>query len=376
MGMVSEHRALYSVRSICAGLGIGRASFYRLQRLRRQAVTERIHPRALSANERQDVLGVLNSEGFCDQAPGEVYATLLDDGKYLCSERTMYRILAEHQQVRERRDQIRHPRYQAPELIASGPNEVWSWDITKLLGPAKWTYFYLYVILDIFSRYVVGWMLAYRESAELGKKLIEQTIERHAICPGTLTVHADRGAPMRSKVVAFFLAGLGVTKSHSRPYVSNDNPYSESQFKTMKYRPEFPERFGCYQDAHRFCAEFFPWYNHDHHHSGLGYLTPYEVHYGLAEKRREQRARVLQEAFEKNPQRFVRGLPKPALLPTAAWINRPKEIPRTERAELLNISITGIEQKNGFHNCPITNDQEAGRGTARGENQLSKDLVV
>jgi putative transposase len=362
MAMVSEHRALYSVQSICAGLGIGRASFYRLQRPRPQPVTERIHPRALSVNERQDVLGVLNSEGFCDQAPGEVYATLLDEGKYLCSERTMYRILAEHQQVRERRDQMRHPRYQAPELIASGPNEVWSWDITKLLGPAKWTYFYLYVILDIFSRYVVGWMLAYRESAELAKKLLEQTIERHNICPGTLTVHADRGAPMRSKVVAFFLAGLGVTKSHSRPYVSNDNPYSESQFKTMKYRPEFPERFGCYQDAHRFCTEFFPWYNHEHHHSGLGYLTPYEVHYGLAQARREQRAGVLQEAFEKNPQRFVRGLPKPALLPTAAWINRPKEIPRTESTELLNTSITRIEQKNGFHNCPITNDQQAGRG--------------
>jgi putative transposase len=339
MAMVSEHRALYSVQSICAGLGIGRASFYRLQRPRPQPVTERIHPRALSVNERQDVLGVLNSEGFCDQAPGEVYATLLDEGKYLCSERTMYRILAEHQQVRERRDQMRHPRYQAPELIASGPNEVWSWDITKLLGPAKWTYFYLYVILDIFSRYVVGWMLAYRESAELAKKLLEQTIERHNICPGTLTVHADRGAPMRSKVVAFFLAGLGVTKSHSRPYVSNDNPYSESQFKTMKYRPEFPERFGCYQDAHRFGTEFFPWYNHEHHHSGLGYLTPYEVHYGLAQARREQRAGVLQEAFEKNPQRFVRGLPKPALLPTAAWINRPKEIPRTESTELLNTSI-------------------------------------
>ena len=294
MAMGSEHRGLYSVPSICAGLGIGRASFYRWQRPSPRAVTERIHPRALSVNERDKVLGVLNSERFCDQAPGEVYATLLDEGSYLCSERTMYRILADHQQVRERRDQIRHPCYQAPELIATRPNAVWSWDITKLLGPAKWTYFYLYVILDIFSRYVVGWMLAYRESAELAKKLIEQTIERHTIGPGTLTVHADRGAPMRSKVVAFFLAGLGVTKTHSRPYVSNDNPYSESQFKTMKYRPEFPDRFGCYQDAHRFCAEFFPWYNHEHHHSGLGYLTPYEVHYGLAEKRREQRAGVLQ----------------------------------------------------------------------------------
>ena len=376
MAVVGENKASYSVESICAGLGIGRASYYRLQRPSPPAGTERIHPRALSVNERHDVLGILNSERFCDQAPGEVYATLLDEGRYLCSERTMYRILAHHQQVRERRDQLRHPCYQAPELIATRPNEVWSWDITKLLGPAKWTYFYLYVILDIFSRYVVGWMLAYRESAELAKKLIEQTLQRHNIEPGSLTVHADRGAPMTSKVVALFLAELGVTKTHSRPYVSNDNPYSESQFKTMKYRPEFPERFGCYQDAHRFCAEFFPWYNHEHHHSGLGYLTPYEVHYGLAANRREQRAGVLKQAYEKNPQRFVRGLPSPALLPTAAWINKPKEISRTESPEVMNSSMTGIEQKNGFHNCPITNDQPSGRDLARGENQLSEDIVV
>lgn len=376
MAMVSEHRGLYSVPSICTALGIGRASFYRWQRPGPRAVTEPIHPRALSVNERQEVLEVVNSERFCDQAPGEVYATLLDEGRYLCSERTMYRILARHQQVRERRDQVRHPRYQAPELIASGPNEVWSWDITKLMGPAKWTYFYLYVILDIFSRYVVGWMLAYRESGELAKKLIEQTLERHNICPGTLTVHADRGAPMTSKAVAFLLAELAVTKTHSRPYVSNDNPYSESHFKTMKYRPEFPDRFGCYQDAHRFCAEFFSWYNHEHHHSGLGYLTPYEVHYGLAQKRREQRAAVLQQAYEKYPQRFVRGLPNPALLPTAAWINKPKEISGTQRADVMNSSITGIKQKNGFHNCPITNDRPSGRDLARGENQLSEDLVV
>lgn len=376
MATVREHKGMYSVESLCAGLGVARASFYRMQQPRPAAVTERIHPRALSLGEREGVLGVLNSERFWDQAPGEVYATLLDEGKYLCSERTMYRILAEHQQVRERRDQLRHSGYQAPELVASRPNEVWSWDITKLLGPAKWTYLYLYVILDIFSRYVVGWMLAYRESAELAKKLIEHTVERHNIEPGTLTVHADRGAPMKSKVVAFFLAELGVTKTHSRPYVSNDNPYSESQFKTMKYRPEFPERFGSYQDAHRFCTEFFPWYNHEHHHSGLGYLTPYEVHYGLAEKRREQRAAVLQQAYERNPQRFVRGLPKPALLPTAAWINKPKEMPRTESPEVGNSLMTGIEQKNGFHNWPITNDQPLGRGMARGENQPSEDLVV
>lgn len=375
MGLVGEHKAMYTVESICAGLGLARASYYRMQRPRPAPLTERVHPRALSVNERQEVLGVVNSERFWEQAPGEIYAALLDEGRYLCSERTMYRILADNQQVRERRDQRRHPHYQAPELLASGPNQVWSWDITKLLGPAKWTYFYLYVILDIFSRYVVGWMLAYKESAELAKKLIEQTVGRHNIESGTLTVHADRGAPMRSKVVAFFLAELGVTKTHSRPYVSNDNPYSESQFKTMKYRPEFPERFGCYQDAHRFCSEFFPWYNHKHHHSGLGYLTPYEVHYGLAEKRREQRAAVLKEAYERNRQRFVRGLPTPALLPPAAWINKPKELLPTQSGQVQNSSMPEVEQKNGLIRSPLTNDRLSVRGMGRTENQPSEDLI-
>lgn len=376
MATVIEQRAFYSVQALCAGMGLARASYYRTRHPRQREQSKRLHPRALSVSERNDVLGVLNSPRYCDQAPGEVYAHLLDRGEYLCSERTMYRILADNQQVRERRDQLRHPQYQAPELLARRPNEVWSWDITKLLGPAKWTYFYLYVILDIFSRYVVGWMLAYRESAELAKKLIEQTIERQSIEPGTLTLHADRGASMTSKPVAFLLAGLGVTRTHSRPYVSNDNPYSESQFKTMKYRPEFPERFGSYEDAHRFCTEFFPWYNHQHHHSGLGYLTPYEVHYGLAEKRREQRAGVLKEAFERNPTRFVRGLPKPALLPAAAWVNKPKEIPRTESSDVVNSLMTGIEHKNGFHNCPINDDQSPGKGIGRAENHASEDLVV
>jgi len=376
MGVVREQRAEFGVQPMCAGLGLARASYYRMQRSNAPLAIDRRHPRALSVKERDDVLEVLNSQRFWDQAPGEVYATLLDEGRYLCSERTMYRILAENQQVRERRDQIHHPQYQAPELIATRPNEVWSWDITKLLGPARWTYFYLYVILDIFSRYVVGWMLAYRESAQLGKKLIEQTIERQNLDPKALTVHADRGPAMTSKAVAFLLAELGVTKTHSRPYVSNDNPYSESQFKTMKYRPEFPERFGCYQDAHRFLSEFFPWYNHEHHHSGLGYLTPYDVHYGLAEKRREQRAGVLQEAYERNPERFVRGLPQPALLPTAAWINKPKEIPSPESVQAFNPSIIDIEQKNGFHNCPITNATPSGKGNSRGENRTSEDVVV
>jgi putative transposase len=376
MAVVKEHKSMESVESICAGLGVARASYYRSQRPSQKPVLERIHPRALPADEQQDVLGVLNSERFCDQAPGEVYATLLDEGRYLCSERTMYRILAAHQQVRERRDQLRHANYQAPELIASRPNEVWSWDITKLLGPTKWTYFYLYVILDIFSRAVVGWMLAYRESAELAKTLIEQTIARHNIEPGTLTVHADRGPSMTSNPVALLLAGLGVTKSHSRPYVSNDNPYSESQFKTMKYRPDFPKRFGSYQDAHRFCAEFFPWYNHQHHHSGLGYLTPNEVHCGLAAKRREQRAGVLQQAFAKHPQRFVRGLPQPAPLPTAAWINKPKELHRSEGSQPANSLLTASEPKNGLHICPITNVPLPGKGLVTGEFQPSEVIVV
>jgi putative transposase len=376
MAVIGAQHRLWGIKPICLALGVARASYYRFHSPLASRSSERFYPRALSSEERHQVLGVLNEERFCDQAPAQVYASLLDEGQYLCSERTMYRILAEHHQLRERRDQLRHPRYQAPELIASRPNEVWSWDITKLLGPAKWTYFYLYVILDIFSRYVVGWMLGYRESAELAKKLIELTLEREHIEPGSLTLHADRGASMTSKPVAFLLAGLGVTKTHSRPHVSNDNPYSESQFKTMKYCPQFPERFGCYQDAHRFCGEFFPWYNHQHHHSGLGYLTPYEVHCGLAQKRRDQRAEVLKEAFERNPQRFVRGLPKPALLPAAAWINKPKEMSRTESAEVVNPSVMGIEQKNGFHRSPITNDQPSVRGLGRGENQPSEDLVL
>lgn len=376
MAVVREKKASFGIEPICRALGLARATYYRLQSARAVQRTEGDHPRALSSEERHTVLSVLNEERFCDQAPAEVYASLLDEGKYLCSERTMYRILAEHHQVRERRDQLRHPHYAAPELLASRPNAVWSWDITKLLGPAKWTYFYLYVILDIFSRYVVGWMVAYRESAQLAQRLIQETLRRQGIEPGELTLHADRGSSMTSRPVAFLLAELGVTKTHSRPHVSNDNPYSESQFKTMKYRPEFPERFGSYQDARGFCGEFFRWYNHEHHHSGLGYLTPYEVHYGLAEGRREQRAAVLQQAYERNPHRFVRGLPQPALLPTAVWINKPTEMSRTESPELANSSVMAIEQENGFHNCPITNDQPSGRGMARGENQLSEDPVV
>jgi putative transposase len=378
MAMIREKQNSFGIRPLCLALGIARASYYRLHSPITSPNTERYHPRALSVEERQTVLSVVNSERFCDQAPAEVYATLLDEGQYLCSERTMYRILAENQEVRERRDQLSHPQYQAPELLASRPNEIWSWDITKLLGPAKWTYFYLYVILDIFSRYVVGWMVAYRESAQLAKRLIEQTVERQGIEPGKLTLHADRGSSMTSKPVAFLLAELGVTKTHSRPHVSNDNPYSESQFKTLKYRPEFPERFGSYQDARGFCGEFFPWYNQEHHHSGLGFLTPLEVHFGQATKRQEQRALVLRRAFEKNPERFVRGLPTPPALPEQVWINKPRAAAALSDSEALGAIIGQIgssSQKNGFHNCPISNAKQSGRDLPMGQNQVMEDFV-
>ncbi len=376
--MITEHKGCFGVKPICTALGVGRATYYRRQSPRTAPRRGGYHPRALSAEEHHKVLNVLHEERFCDQAPGEVYATLLDEGQYLCSERTMYRILAENHEVRERRDQLRHPRYAPPELLATRPNEVWSWDITKLLGPSKWTYFYLYVILDIFSRYVVGWMVAYRESAVLAQRLIDQTIKRQDIEPGKLTLHADRGSSMTSKPVALLLADLGVTKTHSRPHISNDNPYSESQFKTMKYRPEFPERFGCLQDTRGFCGEFFHWYNHEHHHSGLGYLTPFAVHFGQAHEQREQRALVLRRAYERNPGRFVRGLPQPLALPEQVWINKPNEVgsgndSKSIRAVNLLVGTTG--PKNGFHNCLITNERESGRAPSRSQNRVSDGLA-
>ncbi len=259
-----------------------------------------------------------------DLAPAEVYATLLDEGRYLCSERTMYRVLAAHQEVRERRDQLRHPHYVAPELLARRPNELWSWDITKLRGPSKWTYFYLYVMLDVFSRYVVGWMVAHRESAGLAEQFIHETCGRQGIERGQLTIHADRGSAMTSKPVAFLLADLGVTKTHSRPHVSNDNPFSEAQFKTLKYRPAFPERFASIQTARAHCHVFFRWYNTEHHHSGLGPLTPADVHHGLAEERFVARTTVLTAAYTEHPERFPASLPRPPARPVEVWINRPK----------------------------------------------------
>ena len=316
----------------CRALSIPRAFLYRQIGRADAAVppAPRPSPRALGAAERELVLGHLHSERFQDQAPGEVFATLLDEGTYLCSIRTMYRMLEQAGELRERRDQLRHPQYQKPELLATAPNQVWSWDITKLLGPVKWTCFYLYVILDIFSRYVVGWMVAPHESAELAKRLIGETCAKQGIAPGQLTIHADRGSSMTSKPVAFLLADLGVTKTHSRPHVSDDNPFSESQFKTLKYRSEFPDRFGSIQDARVFCQDFFPWYNSEHHHGGIGLLTPAAVRYGQAEQMHAQRQEVLLRAYQQNPERFVRRQPTPPDLPTAVWINPPEKVPARE----------------------------------------------
>lgn len=277
----------------------------------------------MTPEERQAVLDTLHSPRFADQSPAEVYATLLDEGTYLCSVSTMYRLLRACQEVRERRDQLRHPNYAKPELLATAPNQVWSWDITKLLGPQKWTYYCLYVIMDIFSRYVVGWMIAHRESATLAKRLIRETIAKQNIAPSQLTVHADRGSSMTSKSVAFLLSDLGVTKTHSRPYTSNDNPFSEAQFKTLKYRPEFPDRFGSIEDARAFCQVFFRWYNTEHHHSGIGLLTPEAVHTGRSQEVIEVRQTTLLAAYDRHPERFVRKPPRPPILPEAAWINRP-----------------------------------------------------
>ncbi len=324
MALVAAQHATLGVAPICQALAIPRAAYYRWRKPPDRVPVVRRAPRALPPEERERILAVLHSDRFAELPPAEVYATLLDEGTYLCSIRTMYRLLEAQGEVRERRRQLQHPHYQAPELLATGPNQLWSWDITKLKGPVKWTYFYLYVILDVFSRYVVGWMVAERDSAALAQRLIAQTCERQGIAQGTLTIHADRGAAMIAKSVALLLADLGVVKTHSRPHVSNDNPYSESQFKTLKYHPEFPDRFGCVQDARSFLLDFFQWYNTMHHHGGLGWLTPWDVHHGHAELRLSERKLVLRQAFEATPERFVRGVPTPPALPAAVWINKPR----------------------------------------------------
>jgi len=327
-GAIAELTPVVGATAACRAVGRARATHYRHHRKsppppRPAPKPPRSQPRALSEQERQGVLEALHSERFIDTAPPEVYATLLDEGIYLASVPTMYRILRSVDEVRERRRQATHPAYLKPELMADGPNLVWSWDITKLLGPVKWTYYYLYVVLDIYSRYVVGWMLATRESASLAERLLADSVRKQGVDPDQLAIHADRGSSMSSKPVALMLADLGVTKSHSRPHCSNDNPYSEAQFKTLKYRPEFPDRFGSPQDARGFCKRFFGWYNDDHRHSGIGYHTPADVHYGRAGQVHAARAVILSAAHAVHPERFVRKPPSPPGLPRPAWINRP-----------------------------------------------------
>jgi putative transposase len=311
------------VSQACRALGIPRSSYYYARQPQQEPAPRPTPERALSPAEREQVHQVLNSARFQDDAPRQVYAALLDEGTYLCHWRTMYRILAASAEVRERRDQLQHPAYAKPELLATGANELWSWDISKLKGPTKWTYFYLYVVLDVFSRYVPGWLIAERESALLAEMLIAETCAKQGIEPGQLTLHADRGSSMRSKPVALLLADLGVTKTHSRPYTSTDNPFSEAQFRTLKYRPDYPDRFGSLPDARAWARRFFQWYNHEHHHSGLGLMTPATVHYGQAEAVRAHRQQVLLAAYTAHPERFVRGVPTPPELPKEVWINQP-----------------------------------------------------
>jgi transposase InsO family protein len=317
------------VAAACAALVVPRSSLYRARSpvsdvTPPAAPVRPAPPRALSQAEKEQVRDLLNSERFQDAAPREVYAELLDEERYLCSIRTMYRILTEHAEVCERRNQLRHPAYRKPELLATGPNQVWSWDITKLRGPSKGVYYHLYAIIDIYSRYVVGWMIAEVEAAELAEQLIVESCARQGVQRAQLTIHADNGSPMIAKTVAVLLADLGVTKSHSRPHVSDDNPYSEAQFKTLKYRPDYPDRFGSLADARSWGRRFFHWYNEQHHHTGLGLLTPAAVHAGRGETMRQQRQVVLERAFQAHPERFVHGRPQPARLPEAVWINPPK----------------------------------------------------
>lgn len=326
---IAELEPLVGVRAACAATGRPQANHYRRHRQSpkpaRPVRERKSPPRALSPAERDSVRALLNSEHFVDKAPATVYHELLDEGAYVASVSTMYRIMRQHGEVKERRRQAVHPARVKPELVATAPNTVWSWDITKLHGPVKWSYFHLYVIIDIYSRYVVGWLIAEAESAVLAEKLLADTIAKQSIDRDTLSIHADNGSSMASKPVAFLLADLGVTKTHSRPHTSNDNPYSEAHFRTLKYRPDFPDTFGSLADARSFCQRFFTWYNTQHRHSGIAWHTPHNVHHGHAEAVHEIRADVLAAAYTRHPERFVRKHPEPVPLPEAAWINKPDQ---------------------------------------------------
>jgi putative transposase len=324
MSLADDRPAVLTLSEACVSLDLPRSTYYRAKGAPVARPGRPWSARRLTVEERERVVRTLTSDRFCDEPVRQVWATLLDEGTYLCSVRTMYRILAEHQAVRERRNQLRHPAYQRPELLATGPNQLWSWDITKLKGTHKWTYFYLYDIMDVYSRKVVGWLVANRESSTLAVELIRQSCAREGIRRDELTVHADRGSSMRSKPVAFLLADLGVTKTHSRPYTSTDNPYSEAQFKTLKYQPDFPERFGSIEDARAFLGRFFNWYNGEHRHSGIGLVTPLQRHDGTDRQVYRERREVLKAFYERHPERFVRRAPLPPELPGEVWINKPK----------------------------------------------------
>lgn len=314
---------LVGVVAACAALAVPRASYYRAQRPRPEPKPRPTPPRALTGEQREDVLAILDSDRFADKAPRQVYAELLDDGEYRCSVSTMYRILAADDQVRERRHQRRLPAYVKPELVARAPNQVWSWDITKVPGPVRGTYYSLYVAIDIFSRYVVGWTLARTENAALARAFLAEAFERQDIQPGQLVCHADRGTPMVAKSTSLLYADLGIRQSHSRPHVSDDNPFSEAAFRTFLYRPEMPERFGSVEDARNFFATLFDWYNERHYHSGIALLTPADVHFGRAPAIITARQLVLDEAYARSPERFVRHAPLHPTPPVVVWINPP-----------------------------------------------------
>jgi putative transposase len=328
IGLTEQLASKVGVLPACMAVGTPRSSLYRRRKAEQvSALRSRPSPKqALTEDERLQVLDMLNSDRFLDLAPRQVYATLLDEGRYLCSWRTMYRILSDRDQVRERRRGHVHRVYEKPELLTTCPNSLWTWDITRLKGPVAWTYYYLYVLIDVFSRYVTGFMVACRESAELAGQLVELSCQRQDIEPDQLRLHSDRGPAMIAKSMALLLSDLGVTKSHSRPHVSNDNPFSEAQFKTLKYHPSYPQRFGSIQDARLWARMFFDWYNNHHRHSSLGLMTPAMVHYGKAETVREQRLQVLNAAYRVHPERFVNGQPNLPELPQAVWINPPKII--------------------------------------------------
>jgi len=320
----SNYIKILTKSELCEVLGIAKSTYYRRSSSKPESSNmKKPSPRKLSREEENKILSIVNSERFCDMAPGEIFYRLLDEGLYYCSERTIYRILERNQQNIQRRQKAAG-NYSRPELLATKPNQLWSWDITKLKGPKKWTYYYLYKIMDVYTRYVVGWMVAYRESAELAEDLIAESCFKQQIKRDQLTLHADRGSSMKSNLVGQLLADLGVTKTHSRPHVSNDNPYSESAFKTLKYRPDFPENFGSIEDARSYCREFFFWYNNEHRHSGIAMLTPEIIHYNLVDEVIEKRNIVLQKAYQANPKRFVKGLPKAKTPDDQVWINKPE----------------------------------------------------